>query len=69
MPRRLVSILEGESLLNDATALVSLRTATAAITTAIGVWTVFGDFVLAVARRARRRGRDRCPAGRHPQAA
>ncbi len=49
MPRRLVSILEGESLLNDATALVSLRTATAAITTAIGVWTVFGDFVLAVA--------------------
>jgi len=26
-----------------------LRTATAAITTAIGVWTVFGDFVLAVA--------------------
>ena len=32
MPRRLVSILEGESLLNDATALVSLRTAIAAIT-------------------------------------
>jgi Na+/H+ antiporter len=49
MPRRLVSILEGESLLNDATALVSLRTATAAITAAIGVWTVLGDFVLAVA--------------------
>ena len=35
MPRRLVSILEGESLLNDATALVSLRTATAAITASI----------------------------------
>jgi monovalent cation/hydrogen antiporter len=49
MPRRLVSILEGESLLNDATALVSLRTATVAITAAIGVWTVLGDFVLAVA--------------------
>ncbi|HEX2785927.1 MAG TPA: cation:proton antiporter [Ilumatobacteraceae bacterium] len=38
MPRPLVSILEGESLLNDATALVSLRTATAAITASIGVW-------------------------------
>jgi Na+/H+ antiporter len=48
MPRRLVSILEGESLLNDATALVSLRTATAAITASIGVWVVLGDFVLAV---------------------
>jgi CPA1 family monovalent cation:H+ antiporter len=31
LPRRIVTILEGESLLNDATALVSLRTATAAI--------------------------------------
>jgi monovalent cation/hydrogen antiporter len=48
MPRRLVSILEGESLLNDATALVSLRTATAAITASIGLWTVLGDFALAV---------------------
>src|SRR3954471_4224542 len=38
MPRRLVSILEGESLLNDATALVSLRTAAAAITASIGIW-------------------------------
>ena len=48
MPRRLVSILEGESLLNDATALVSLRSAMAAITASIGVWVVIGDFVLAV---------------------
>jgi monovalent cation/hydrogen antiporter len=48
MPRRLVSILEGESLLNDATALVSLRTATAAITASIGVWAVLGDFLVAV---------------------
>jgi monovalent cation/hydrogen antiporter len=48
MPRRLVSILEGESLLNDATALVSLRTAATAITASVGVWAVFGDFVLAV---------------------
>ena len=31
MPRRVVTILEGESLVNDATALVSLRSATAAI--------------------------------------
>jgi Na+/H+ antiporter len=34
MPRRVVSLLEGESLLNDATALVTLRTAIAAIGTA-----------------------------------
>ena len=32
MPRRIVSILEGESLVNDATALVALNTAIAAIT-------------------------------------
>jgi CPA1 family monovalent cation:H+ antiporter len=49
MPRRIVSILEGESLVNDATALVTLRTAILAITTTVGVWQVLGDFVLAVA--------------------
>lgn len=32
LPRRIVTILEGESLLNDATALVALRTATGAVT-------------------------------------
>ena len=32
MPRRIVSILEGESLVNDATALVALNTAIAALT-------------------------------------
>jgi len=48
MPRRIVSILEGESLVNDATALVSLRTAIAAITASVGVWQVAGDFLLAV---------------------
>jgi CPA1 family monovalent cation:H+ antiporter len=37
LPRRLVSILEGESLVNDATALVSLRTALAAAGLASGV--------------------------------
>ncbi|KJK10278.1 sodium:proton antiporter [Terrabacter sp. 28] len=36
LPRRLVSILEGESLVNDATALVSLRTALAAAGLASG---------------------------------
>ena len=50
MPRRIVAILEGESLVNDATALVSLRTAAAAITATatITVWSVAGDFALAV---------------------
>jgi monovalent cation/hydrogen antiporter len=47
MPRRIVSILEGESLLNDATALVALRTSAAAIATAVSIWTVGLDFVLA----------------------
>ncbi|MER7073839.1 Na+/H+ antiporter [Terrabacter sp. NPDC000476] len=37
LPRRLVTILEGESLVNDATALVSLRTALAAAGLASGV--------------------------------
>ncbi|MGA8847663.1 MAG: cation:proton antiporter [Nocardioides sp.] len=37
LPRRIVTILEGESLLNDATALVSLRTAIAAGGTAMAV--------------------------------
>jgi monovalent cation/hydrogen antiporter len=47
MPRRLVSILEGESLINDATALVALSTAVAAIEVSINVWQVGWDFVLA----------------------
>jgi CPA1 family monovalent cation:H+ antiporter len=38
MPRRMVTILEGEGLVNDATALVTLRTAIAATSTAISVW-------------------------------
>ncbi|AIY16096.1 Na+/H+ antiporter [Pimelobacter simplex] len=44
LPRRIVTILEGESLLNDASALVALRTALATATTA---WAVAGDFVIA----------------------
>jgi Na+/H+ antiporter len=47
MPRRIVSILEGESLLNDATALVALRTTTAAILASVSVLEVGGRFVLA----------------------
>ena len=47
MPRRTVSILEGESLLNDATALVALRTTITAIATTVTVWEVGLDFVLA----------------------
>ena len=47
LPRRIVTILEGESLLNDATALVSLRTAIAASGAAISFEEVGVDFVVA----------------------
>ncbi|MBO0845573.1 MAG: cation:proton antiporter [Nocardioides sp.] len=47
LPRRIVTILEGESLFNDATALVSLRTAIAAGAGAVTLWGVAGDFVIA----------------------
>ncbi|NIH79908.1 Na+/H+ antiporter [Amycolatopsis viridis] len=47
MPRRVVRILEGESLLNDAAALVALRTAIAAIAGAVSIAEVGGDFLLA----------------------
>jgi monovalent cation/hydrogen antiporter len=47
LPRRIVTILEGESLLNDATALVSLRTAVAAIAGGWSVLGLAGDFLLA----------------------
>jgi CPA1 family monovalent cation:H+ antiporter len=45
MPRRIVSILEGESMVNDATALVALNTALAAITSSISPWEIGWDFV------------------------
>ena len=48
LPRRIVTILEGESLLNDATALVALRTAVMA-TGGISVLGVGVDFVVAAA--------------------
>ncbi|MBX3193629.1 MAG: sodium:proton antiporter [Microbacteriaceae bacterium] len=53
LPPRLVSILEGEGLVNDATALVMLRTAIAATALAasgaFNGWTVLADFGYAVA--------------------
>jgi CPA1 family monovalent cation:H+ antiporter len=48
MPRRVVTLLEGESLLNDATALVTLRTAIAAIGGSVHFLEAGGDFLLAI---------------------
>jgi monovalent cation/hydrogen antiporter len=47
LPRRIVTILEGESLLNDATALVALRTAIAVPLAGVHLWRVAGDLLLA----------------------
>ena len=49
-PTRVVTILEGESLLNDATALVILRAAIAAGAAAVSVslWGVLGSFVYSI---------------------
>ena len=41
--------MEGESLVNDATALVLLRSAIAATASAVSFWDVAGDFLFAVA--------------------
>lgn len=45
---RTVTVLEGESLLNDASALVLLRSAIAATAASVSLWSVAGDFLLAV---------------------
>lgn len=45
---RIVTVLEGESLLNDATALVALRSAIAATAVSVTFWDVLGDFLFAV---------------------
>lgn len=65
LPRRIVTILEGESLLNDAAALVALRTATAAtaaagtvvrdVAVAAGGGVVVGLLVYVVVAQVRRR--------------
>lgn len=47
LPRRIVTVLEGESLLNDATALVTLRTALAAMGAGVSFVEVGVDFVIA----------------------
>lgn len=47
LPRQIVTVLEGESLFNDATALVSLRTAIAAISGSVAVLTIGRDFLVA----------------------
>jgi monovalent cation/hydrogen antiporter len=47
LPRRIVTILEGESLFNDATALVALRTAIAAGAGSVEMWRVGSDFLVA----------------------
>ena len=47
MPRKLIRLLEGESLFNDAAALVALRTAIAAVAGSVTIWQVGADFVLA----------------------
>jgi Na+/H+ antiporter len=46
LPRRVVTILEGESLLNDATALVLVRVATIALAGAVGFGDIAGQVVL-----------------------
>jgi monovalent cation/hydrogen antiporter len=47
LPRRIVTILEGESLLNDATALVLLRVSAGALTgLAVGFWEIAADVVV-----------------------
>ena len=48
LPPRLMTILEGESLVNDASALVLLRSALAALLGSFSFWRSAGDFVVAV---------------------
>lgn len=49
LPSRLMTILEGEGLVNDATALVLLRSAVAAMGAGVTAGGIIGDFALAVA--------------------
>jgi NhaP-type Na+/H+ or K+/H+ antiporter len=49
LPPKLVTILEGEGLVNDATALVLLRSAIAAVASTVSFWGALGTFVYAVA--------------------
>src|SRR5690242_14618433 len=49
VPRQLVSLIEGESLLNDGTALVAYNTALAAVGASFVFWHATADFVVNVA--------------------
>jgi monovalent cation/hydrogen antiporter len=49
VPRRLVSVVEGESLINDGTALVAYRTAVAAVGGTFSLWEAGLEFVLGAA--------------------
>jgi CPA1 family monovalent cation:H+ antiporter len=49
VPRRIVSVVEGESLINDGTALVAYRTAVAAVGGTFSVWEAGMEFVLSAA--------------------
>ncbi|WP_420031788.1 cation:proton antiporter [Streptomyces sp. cg28] len=49
LPSRLLTLLEGEGLVNDASALVLLRSAVAAMAGAVSLWGVAGQFVFSVA--------------------
>lgn len=49
VPRRLVSLIEGESLVNDGTALAAYASAVAAVTGSFSLWQGGSDFVLNVA--------------------
>ena len=59
VPRRMVSIIEGESLLNDGTALVAYNARSAAVATSFVFWDAAGDFVGERRRRHRDRARRR----------
>ncbi len=48
LPTRLVAVLEGESLVNDASALVLLKAAIGATAASLSLWTIAGDFVYSV---------------------
>lgn len=48
LPHRLLTVLEGEGLVNDASALVLLRSAVAAVAGAVSLWGVAGQFLYSV---------------------
>lgn len=48
LPPRVLTMLEGEGLVNDASSLVLLRSATAAISASVSLWGVAGSFVRSV---------------------